>query len=145
MTWLSDLTSSGSLPALEMTLRFAGERQKLIAHNIANLTTPDFRQVEVSPRAFQSALARAVEARRQRGGVGSLALESGREISQRPDGSLKLTPRTATGGVLAHDRNNRDLERLMQDLAENTAVYRTAADLYKNRADLVKTAISQRV
>lgn len=145
MTWMSDLTSSGSMPALEMTLRFAGDRQKLIAHNIANLTTPDFRPADVSPRAFQSALARAIEDRRERGNIGRLTLEAGREIRQRPDGSLALTPRTPAAGVLAHDRNNRDLERLMQDLAENTAVFRTASDLYKNRSDLIKTAIAQRV
>lgn len=149
MTWMSDLTSSGSMPALEMTLRFAGQRQKVIAHNIANLTTPDFRPTDVSPQAFQSSLARAI--RERRGGTGGsgvsgpLRIESNREIRQRADGSIQLTPRTPSGGVLAHDRNDRDLERMMQDLAENTAVFRTASDLYKNRSDLLRTAISQRV
>ncbi|MCC6676966.1 MAG: hypothetical protein IT436_07470 [Phycisphaerales bacterium] len=145
MTWMSDLTSSGSMPALEMTLRFAGQRQKIIAHNIANLTTPDFRPVDVSPQVFQSTLARAIEERRSRGGLGPLPIGSSREIRQRGDGSLELNPRTPSGGVLAHDRNNRDLERMMQDLAENTAVFRTASDLYKNRSDLLRSAIAQRV
>lgn len=145
MTWMSDLTSSGSMPALEMTLRFAGQRQKIIAHNIANLTTPDFRPVDVSPQAFQATLSRAIEERRSRGGHGALPIGSSREIRRRGDGSLELTPRTPAGGVLAHDRNNRDLERMMQDLAENTAVFRTASDLYKNRSDLLRSAIAQRV
>lgn len=146
MSFLSDLTNSGAMPALEMTIRFAGERQRLIAHNIANLTTPDFRPVDVSPQAFQSALAGAVEERRNcSGGQGELRLEPTREIRQRGDGSLELTPRTPSSGILAHDRNNRDLERLMQDLAENTAVFRSAVDLYKSRENLVRTAISQRV
>jgi flagellar basal body rod protein FlgB len=47
--------------------------------------------------------------------------------------------------VLFHDRNNRDLERLMQGLAENTTTYRVAADLLRSRYDVLRTAISQRV
>lgn len=145
MSFLRDLTNSGSMPALEMTLRFAGERQKLIAHNIANLTTPDFRPADVSPAGFQASLRQAVSERRARGGLGPLRLAETREIRQRPDGSLELSPSTPSSGMLAHDRNNRDLERMMQDLAENTAVHRSAADLYRSRHDLMKTAISQRV
>lgn len=146
MTWFADLTSSGSMPALEATIRFAGQRQRILSHNIANLTTPDFRPMDVSPQGFQAALSEAISQRRAGGGVaGPLRMKDTRELRVRSDGSLELRPRTAGPGVLAHDRNNADLERLMQDLAENVTVFRSATDLYRSRADLLKTAIAQRV
>ncbi len=34
--FISDMANSGSRPVLEQMLRFAGERQRILAHNIAN-------------------------------------------------------------------------------------------------------------
>jgi flagellar basal-body rod protein FlgB len=62
-----------------------------------------------------------------------------------PGGGLTLKPRTPSGNVLYHDRNNRDLERLMQDLSENVLAFRVASDLLRRENDLLRTAISQRV
>jgi flagellar basal-body rod protein FlgB len=143
---ISDLSSSGSLPVLERMFQFAGQRQRILAHNIANMETPDFRPVDVSPADFQKALAKAVAERRGRTGGehGELELASTREVSVTPAG-LELSPRTHSPSVLYHDRNNRDLERLMQDLAENGMVFRLTADLIRRQHDILRTAISQRV
>ncbi|MDX2117361.1 MAG: flagellar basal body rod protein FlgB [Planctomycetota bacterium] len=145
---MADLFSSGGMQALELTLQFAGQRQRLIQSNIANIDTPDYRPMDVSPAKFQKSLARAIAAREQLGGDqagGPLLLNDSREIVQQADGSIRLNPQTASGNVLFHDRNNRDLERLMQGLAENTTTYRVAADLLRSRYDVLRTAISQRV
>lgn len=142
---MADLFNSGGMQALELTLQFAGQRQRLIQNNIANIDTPDYRPMDVSPRKFQAALASAVSKRQERGGVGPIMLDGSREIIQAADGSITLNPLTASGNVLFHDRNNRDLERSMQSLAENTATYRVAADLLRARYDVLRTAISQRV
>jgi len=142
---MADLFNSGGMQALELTLQFAGQRQRLIQNNIANIDTPDYRPMDVSPGKFQAALASALKSREERGGVGPLCLDGSREIVQAADGSITLNPLTPSGNVLFHDRNNRDLERSMQSLAENTATYRVAADLLRSRYDVLRTAISQRV
>src|SRR5688572_8611870 len=127
---IDGLVNSGAMPTLEAAVRFAAGRQTLLAHNIANIDTPDFRPVDVSTAGFRRALGKAIDARRAAGTVSAeLALEDTREVRMRRDGSLELTPRTAAGGVLFHDRNNRDLERMMQDLAENVGAFRVASDL----------------
>ncbi len=143
---ISDISTHGTAPVLSRLLEFAGQRQRLLAHNIANMETPDFRPLDVSTRGFQQALAKAVDERRAAtGGThGSLNLESTDEVQVR-HGRLTLTPRTPSGNVLYHDRNNRDLERMMQDLAENSLMFRTAADLLRREHELLRTAISQRV
>lgn len=143
---ISDISTHGSTPVLGRLLEFAGQRHRLLSHNIANMDTPDFRPLDVSTRGFQQALARAVEDRRARtgGAHGTLPLESTDEV-QVSRSRLTLTPRTPSGNILYHDRNNRDLERMMQDLAENTLMFRTASDLLRREHELIRTAISQRV
>lgn len=143
----SDLSTSGSAPALQQLLRFAGARQRLLVHNIANMDTPDFRPADVSPAAFQSTLRDAIKARREATGGehGTLPMPDSDEVSFAANGSIRLTPGTPSPGVLYHDRNNRDLERQMQALAENTLTYRTASELLRRNQDLLRTAISQRV
>ncbi len=145
--FIDQLSNAGSLPALEAAMRYASQRQQLIAHNIANFETPNFVPVDVKPQAFQEVLGKAVQDRRERNGGmhGELKMGSSREIGQSKGGGLVLRPRTPTGGVLAHDRNASDLERTMQSLVENAAMFRVAADLHRARAGIVKNAISERV
>lgn len=144
---LQQTIQAGSLPALEAMMRFTGQRQRLLAHNVANLTTPDFQAADVSPQGFQGMLAEAVNKRRQAtGGVGGgLQMRSTREVRVRADGGLSLMPSGNHGGVMLHDRNNRDVERLMQDMTENYGMYRVANDLMRARVGVLRTAISQRV
>lgn len=145
--FIDQLTNAGSMPAMEMTMRFAAQRQRLIAHNIANLDTPNFIQRDVSVGGFQNMLDKAVRERRTRtGGMrGELAWRETAEFKRGRDGQLRLTPDTPGGGVLFHDRNNRDVERLMQALSETTSAFRTAAELHRSQKMLLDMAITQRV
>jgi hypothetical protein len=76
---------------------------------------------------------------------GELAWRETPELRRAEDGGLAISPRTPGGGVLFHDRNNRDIEGLMQTLAESTAVFRVASDLYRSHRGMLHTAISERV
>jgi len=145
--FIDDVLSSGSMPSLEATFRFAGQRQQLINHNIANMSTPNFQPVDVDPAGFQKMLSKAINERRERtGGMhGELRLDGSREIVQESSGDLRLTPRTFMSNILAHDRNNADLDRLMQANAENAAVYRVASELLRGRYQQLRDAIGERV
>jgi len=145
---MSDLANSGAIPTLEALMRFSGARHRLIAHNIANISTPGFIQKDVSVQDFQRSLAKAIESRREGAGgglAGRLALESTDEVEIGPNGAMTLDPRTPHGGILFHDRNNRDIERLMQDNAENMGVFRVASELLRNRMQQLRDAIAERV
>jgi flagellar basal-body rod protein FlgB len=143
---ISELANAGASPVLRQMFLFTSQRQRLLAHNVANLDTPDFRPMDVSPRNFQQELRRAVEERRERTGgeSGSLNVRDTDEVDF-GDRRIRFKPETSRGGVLYHDRNNRDLERLMQDMAENQLMYRATLDLMRRQSDLTRTAISQRV
>ena len=143
---IKDLSTSGALPSLEKMFLFAGQRQRIIANNIANIDTPNYQSTDVDPRAFQKMLGDAVQARRSKNGgaFGELKLEQTSQIQMHGD-RLVLTPESPTGGVLAHDRNNRNIEQLMQQLVENASTFRVAADLMRKNQSQLKLAIAQRV
>ena len=98
---IDDITSSGAIPTLEASLRFAAERQRLIAGNIANISTPDYRQKDVSIAGFQEALGRAIDARRASTGGerGDLPFRSTQELRVDGAGSadFHLAPKTPSG------------------------------------------------
>ena len=145
--FLNDVVNSGAIPSLSLTMQFAGRRQKILAHNIANIDTPNFRQKNVSTRDFQELLSEAIDKRRAKmgGESGPFEWKESREVRRGRGGSLNLTPRTDSRGILFHDRNNRDLERLMQDLTENMGVFRVTTDLLRNQFAQIKDAIAERV
>ncbi len=143
---IDHLLNSEALPSLERTVQFAARRQELIAHNIANLSTPNFQPRDVSPADFQRSLGAAIDRRREKFGAsrGPLEFEGNREVRVEGEG-LRLEPRQDSGNVLFHDRNNRDLERTMQSMVENLAVYRFATDMLRSRMELLNTAIRERL
>jgi flagellar basal-body rod protein FlgB len=141
---IDGVTNAGAIPVLERLMQFAGQRHRLIAHNVANIDTPDFRPLDVSVEAFQEQLGEAVDRRRAAGGKGRLPLRDTPQVSA-DRGGLVLHPEAMGANVLFHDRNDRDVERIMQELVENFMTFRVAADLLKSRFDLINTAIRERI
>lgn len=143
---ISELSTSGAMPALEKMFLFAGQRQRLIAQNIANIDTPNYRGVDADPKAFQRALGKAIDQRQERNGGVSGDLDMSRAGEVKMIGQrMVITPKTPTDGVLFQDRNHRDLESLMQDMVENATMFRVAADLFRKNQTLIRGAIAQRV
>ena len=140
---IGGLTNAGELPVLERLIQFSGQRHRLIAHNIANIDTPDFRPVDVSVGEFQASLKAAI-GERGTGATTGLRPESGRTIEFTDDG-VELRPIPRADNILYHDRNDRDPERLMQSMVENFMTFRAAADLFKARLAVINDAIRERI
>jgi len=134
------------MPALEKMLLFSGGRQRIIANNIANIDTPNYQGVDVDPQSFQKLLGEAIDSRRNRNGgaFGALELKQNRQV-QSVGGRMVLNAETPAAGVLFQDRNQRDLEHLMQQLVENASTFRVASDLMRKSSSQLKLAIAQRV
>lgn len=143
---IGGVTNGDSIPILERMVQFAGQRHRLIVNNIANFSTPGYRAVDVSVEAFQAQLGDAIDARRARHGAtgGELNLRDSRTVRFTSTG-IELNPEPIGRNILFHDRNDRDLERTMQDLAENFMSFRLAAELLRSRMALINTAIRERV
>lgn len=142
---IGGLSSSGAMPALEKMFLFAGQRQRIISNNIANIDTPGYIGTDVNPKDFQKLLGDAIDQRRDtRGGTGELKLRDTRQVST--SGSrMVLNPTTPTAGVLFHDRGQKNLEHLMQQLVENASAFQVVSDLMRKNQTQLKMAIAQRV
>ncbi len=140
------LFQHGAMPAVERLVQFTGQRHQVLAHNIANLSTPHFRPRDLDPAAFQMELGRAIDQRRQQATPldGPLKLRDTRQLKFHGD-RIEATPTPTDRNVLFHDRNNRDLERIMQDLAENTLAHNTGIELLRSEFNLLETAIRERI
>lgn len=145
--FIDQLTNADALPALEKMLQFSARRAKLIQHNIANIATPNFQPKDVDVTAFQAQLDDAIQRRRDRfgGHRGDLDLRESRQVREDRNGTIRLSPEDSGRNVMFHDRNNRDLERLMQDMVENATTFRVASDLLRNHMNLLRSAIAERV
>ena len=143
---IDGVTNADAIPVLERMVQFAGQRHRLIVNNVANLSTPGYRPVDVSVGAFQNQLGEAIDARRARFGAagGRLDVADSRQVRFQV-GRVSLHPQPAGANILFHDGNDRNVERIMQDLAENFMTFRTAAELLRSRFDLINTAIRERI
>ncbi len=141
---LSQLTARGAFPMLEKTLAFAEARNRVLAENVANITTPGYRTKQLSVGQFQKALQEAAERRDKTGA--RFELPATREFHQDAAGHLRLTPAVEpVENLLFHDGTNARIERQMSYLAENAMMHQAASELLKTYFDRLQTAIRGRV
>lgn len=143
---IDGLNTAGALPTLEKVFLFAGARQRMISNNIANIDTPGYRMQDVNPLSFQKLLGEAVQTRRRGtgGSFGDLEFQENSQIRMQGN-RMVLSASNSGTNIIFHDGNDRDLERLMQQLVENASMFRVAADLMRQNQSQLKLAIAQRV
>ena len=146
MLLIHGMFDSGALPAAERLVQFTSRRQQVLADNIAGLSTPYFKPRDLDPKSFQAALGDAIDRRRQTVSPTRGALEVGdtRQLRFRAD-AIDARPQRTNENILFHDQNNRDLERLMQHLAENTMAHRLGVELVRNQFEMMRLAIRERI
>jgi len=152
--FFADVVNSGTVPALEKVLAFTEARQRMLAENIANVDTPNYRTKQLDVAAFQGALRTALDDRRQSGssrtrrGAESeaLCLPANSQFWQDDQGRLVVQPSEVPAeNLLFHDDTNARIERQMAMMAENTMMHQAATELLRSRFDGLLKAIRGRI
>ncbi len=145
MAVIHGMFDTGAMPAAESLVKFTAARQQVLADNVANLSTPYFKPRDLDPGSFQSALSDAIDRRRQTASPirGQLEFRDTRQLRFGGE-RIEVRPEATHDNVLFHDQNNRDLERLMQRVAENTMAHRLGTELVRNQFDMLRLAIRER-
>ncbi len=139
---IDGLHASTSLPALERSLQYMSARHRLLTSNLANIETPGFRPMDVSPQAFQAALRDAIEdGRREKGG--SIVFDDSAPVAFTEEGTV-LKPEVLAENIMFHDGNDRSMERIMQKLTENVYTFRMASQMLRNQFESLNMAIRER-
>lgn len=143
--WTTRLIESRTTHAVELAARFAEERQRVLAENVANIDTPDHHSRTLDAASFQKSLSRALHAARERGSA-RVELQGNSQARTDPHGRLRVDPgREPAPNVLFHDGTNARLDALLSDASQNSLTYNVATQLLKNRFDGLLNAIRGRV
>ena len=125
-----------SLPALKRMMDLSAFRHKLIASNIANVTTPGYSSKSID---FDSELRKATASKNSR-----IAVTHPRHIpvgSARNKGpEVKVSERSENSTAV----NDVDIDREMGDLAQNSLLFELGAKLAGNKFGAIKSAIRGR-
>ncbi len=126
------------LSVLRTKMQWHQERQRVLAENISNSDTPNFRPRDlVEPKFDRNGASPA-------GTVGSLALTrtSGSHIA--PAGAAQSFAQNGNGGFQTRPAGNAvNLEDQMQKVSANQMDYAAATSLYSRSLHLLKTAIGR--
>jgi flagellar basal-body rod protein FlgB len=132
--FIDRLLNQGNAPLIEQTVRFTAARQKLLAENVANVSTPGYQQKDLSVERFQQMLRERIDARC-----------SSPPGTTRFDDLMGEVSGPAQRGILFHDRNNRSMEQLMSDGAKNALYHNMMIELLRKQIGSIESALKERV
>src|SRR5688500_15893903 len=127
------LLNQGNAPLLEQMLKFTAARHKLIAENVVNVSTPNYRQKDLSLERFQSMLSDRV-ADRADAPPGSIGFAD-----------IQTEVETPTRGILFHDGGNRSMEQLVTDQAKNAMMHNLVVELLRKQYQSLENALQERI
>ncbi|RKY72260.1 MAG: flagellar basal body rod protein FlgB [Candidatus Latescibacterota bacterium] len=125
-----------SVPILKKIMDVSCLRQKVIARNIANATTPGYREKRV---LFETKLRNALSSGQIRGistDTGHLAIGGNKIDSIQPE--VREVGNPPKSGEL----NNVDIDKEMSNLAQNQLTFYVSARLLAMRIKAIKTSIT---
>jgi flagellar basal-body rod protein FlgB len=133
--------SISELPILSMLktkMHWHQERQRLLAQNVSNADTPQFRPTDLAPPTFD---------KRMTGGASAVALartDAGHLVGSQASGSGHFRPDASGAYEVRPAGNAVSLEDEMMKVAGNQMDYQAATALYGRSLGLIKAALGKR-
>jgi len=129
--FIDRILNQGAEPVLEQTLQFTEARQRLLAEDVANSSTPGYVQKDLSLDEFQKVLLNKIE-----------------EQSSEVPGTVRFDDvsmdiQHPAHSILFHDGNNRSMEQLMSDQAKNALMHNMAVELLRDQYSMIETALKE--
>lgn len=144
--FLESLFNRGSVPALERMMAFTEERHQVLANNVSNFDTVDYKIKDLSLPKFQEALREAVDKRDRRGSAAKLEVEPSRQVRWNRDGHLQVRPsEIENSNILFHDKNNRFVEKQMSEMAKNSSQHNAMSEMLRQQYEVLSMAIRGRI
>lgn len=123
---------SNTISTLENALDYSSAKQKVIAQNITNVDTPNYKAKDVNFKtALQSALDRSLEARRT----------DSRHFEFKGQPSSSFSVQTIHDRSYNNNGNNVDIDKQMADLATNQIYYNAVTDRINGKFQSLQSVI----
>src|SRR3954454_17989884 len=130
--FINRLLNDGNAPVLERLLDFTAQRHRLIAENVVNVSTPGYRQKDLSLGRFQQMLSERIGQRRE-AGPGAVDFED-----------VRADVEDAEHGILFHDGQTRSMEQLMTDQAKNALMHNLAIGRLLKQCQAMELALKDK-
>jgi flagellar basal-body rod protein FlgB len=129
-----DLDQLGVFKLMTRKMGYLADREQVLAQNIANANTPDYKPSDLKPFTFRNALAdsrRLTPGSTASGHLGGTLGAGMRSQSARDRHPYETTP----------DGNAVVMEQQMLKVAETSNDYQTMLNLYRKQVNMIRTAI----
>lgn len=152
---LDQMLNSKSLPLLEKMAAFAERRQEVLAGNIANIDTPDYKMRDLPVNDFQQALREAIQLKDSFSPAApqtSLGMPATVANNQALETQLEsLFPRSlfqaqeaSPQNLTFQDANNRSMESQVMQMTKNSLMQQFAVEVMMAQMNQLMTVISER-
>ncbi len=127
------LINQSAAGTLQQAASFYARRQTVLADNIVNVSTPGYRQKDLDTEGFRSELRRRLDDADRSGSSDMNGVAAG------------TSSRTAPGGIVFHDGNDRSIEQLMGDQVQNGMRHNLSVELLRKQFQGFHMALRERV
>ncbi|QDU62086.1 flagellar basal body rod protein FlgB [Planctomycetes bacterium Pan216] len=142
---LLNLLNTNATSMLEHVVAFTGDRMKVIASNIANIDTPQYRMRDLDAKSFDRELAGALKrSERVNANLPMVDLPSVDQVASF-EASADSPDAQKLRGIVFHDDNDRSVEKLMVAMQRNADRNSQAANLLRNQVRLLRSIIAEQV
>jgi flagellar basal-body rod protein FlgB len=151
---IASFLDSTTLPLLQKVAAFGQRRHEVLAGNVANIDTPDYKMRDLPVAEFQAALHNAIRRSTQPSSLSeiqSLGDSAGPELSSRDESLDDLFPRelfqaapSEPHEITFQDGGNRSIEHQMMELTKNAMRHGFVVEVMSAQMNLLQAAISER-
>lgn len=146
---IDSLFDTSTIPLLAKMAAFTERRHEVLAGNIANVSTPDYRTRDLPVADFQAALAEAVSHKRPESSSGKPAWSytAGSETHGLQDffpASLFRATEAPKKTLTFQDGNNRSIEKEVMQMTKNALMQSVAVELMNSQFNRLQAVISER-
>jgi flagellar basal-body rod protein FlgB len=143
---MKPLFDSTSLSLLEKVAVFGERRHEVLAGNIANVNTPNYRMRDLPVDDFKNALEEAVLKQNNTSDASQTGDTSSASIREKlfPDKLFQAIEAPADN-LTFQDANNRSMESQMMELTKNNMMQQFAIELMRLQYSMLQTAITERL
>lgn len=138
---LGNLLNSTNVPLLEQLAQFNERRHEVLAGNIANIDTPEYRRRDLPVSDFQDALSKAISSRREPV-VGRYSSPE-TDVNKYFNEGLHVARTADPSNVIFQDGAERSVEADVLTMTKNLMMQNLAVDLMTNHLNLLGSVIRE--
>ena len=143
------LFQSTTVPVLEQVVAFTQARHGVLAGNVANLDTPEYKTRDLSPELFQEKLREALQERDRPSSPNPMSSNYGYYQSTTVEDDRRNLDdfrdvKDSMKSILYHDESDVAIEKQITEIAKNQARHNLALSLMISQFQLLEAAISER-